>query len=254
VLDYIPGRFEIVRHIRPALSCRTCERMTQMPMPSLPIERGRPGAGLLAHILVSKYCDHTPLYRQAGIYAREGVDLDRAVMANWVGKSVWITAPVVEAIGDHVMASAALHADDTPVPVLAPGLGKTKTGRLWVYLRDERPHAGPAPPAVIYCYSPDRSGEHPRKHMTGFGGFLHADGYAGFGPLYQAATGWSPVSPRLLAGRMCGANSMTCTLPLERRSPKRCSTASEGCSISSARPWDYRRTRDGAFARLVPCR
>jgi transposase len=130
VLDYIPGRFEIIRHIRPAFSCRTCESMTQMPMPSLPIERGRPGAGLLAHILVSKYCDHTPLYRQAGIHAREGVDLERAVMANWVGKSVWITAPVVEAIGDHVMASAALHADDTPVPVLAPGLGKTKTGRL----------------------------------------------------------------------------------------------------------------------------
>lgn len=85
VLDYIPGRFEIIRHIRPAFSCRACESMVQMPMPSLPIERGRPGAGLLAHILVSKYCDHAPLYRQAGIYAREGIDLDRAVMANWVG-------------------------------------------------------------------------------------------------------------------------------------------------------------------------
>src|SRR5260370_27839694 len=90
VLDYIPGRFEIIRHIRPAFSCRVCESMVQMPMPSLPIERGRPSAGLLAHILVSKYCDHTPLYRQAGIYAREGVDLDRAVMSNWLGKSVWI--------------------------------------------------------------------------------------------------------------------------------------------------------------------
>lgn len=186
VLDYVPGRFEVIRHIRPAFSCRRCESMVQLPMPSLPVERGRPSAGLLAHILVSKYCDHTPLYRQASIYAREGIDLDRAVMANWVGKSVWITAPLVEAISGHVMAGMALHGDDTPVPVLAPGAGKTKTGRLWVYLRDERPHAGPAPPAVIYHYSPDRKGEHPRRHLARFSGFLHADGYAGFGPLYQA--------------------------------------------------------------------
>jgi transposase len=189
VLDYIPGRFEVIRHIRPALSCRRCESMVQMPMPSLPVERGRPSAGLLAHILVSKYCDHLPLYRQAGIYARDGVDLDRAVMANWVGKSVWIAAPLVEAISDHVMAATALHGDDTPVPVLAPGAGKTKTGRLWVYLRDERPYAGPAPPAVIYRYSPDRKGERPQRHLARFRGFLHADGYAGFGALYQAEGG-----------------------------------------------------------------
>jgi transposase len=189
VLDYIPGRFEVIRHIRPALSCRRCESMVQMPMPSLPVERGRPSAGLLAHILVSKYCDHLPLYRQAGIYAREGVDLDRAVMANWVGKSVWIAAPLVQAISDHVMAATALHGDDTPVPVLAPGAGKTKTGRLWVYLRDERPYAGPAPPAVIYRYSPDRKGERPQRHLARFRGFLHADGYAGFGALYLADGG-----------------------------------------------------------------
>jgi transposase len=186
VLDYIPGHFEVVRHIRPALSCRRCESMMQMPMPSLPVERGRPSAGLLAHILVSKYCDHVPLYRQAGIYARDGIDLDRAVMANWVGKSVWITTPLVEAISEHVMAATTLHGDDTPVPVLAPGAGKTKTGRLWVYLRDERPYAGPAPPAVIYRYSPDRKGERPQRHLARFHGFLHADGYAGFGALYQA--------------------------------------------------------------------
>ncbi len=189
VLDYVPGRFEVIRHIRPAFSCRRCESMVQLPMPSLPVERGRPSAGLLAHILVSKYCDHLPLYRQAGMYAREGVDLDRAVMANWVGKSVWIAAPLVEAISDHVMAATALHGDDTPVPVLAPGAGKTKTGRLWVYLRDERPYAGRAPPAVIYRYSPDRRGEQPQRHLARFRGFLHADGYAGFGALYQAAGG-----------------------------------------------------------------
>jgi transposase len=202
VLDYIPGRFEVIRHIRPAFSCRACERMVQRWMPPLPVERGRPSAGLLAHILVSKYCDHTPLYRQAGIYAREGVDLDRALMANWVSKSVWITAPLVEAIGDHVMAGAAVHGDDTPVPVLAPGAGKTKTGRLWVYLRDERPHAGPPPPAVIYRYSADRKGEHPRQHLARFRGFLHADGYAGFGPLYQASGG----TPANVAEVFCWAH------------------------------------------------
>jgi transposase len=189
ILDYIPGRFEVVRHIRPALSCRCCESMAQSPMPSLPIERGQPGPGLLAHILVSKYCDHQPLYRQSGIYAREGVELDRAIMAAWVGKVTALAAPLVEATADHVMAAAKLHADDTPVPVLAPGTGKTKTGRLWVYLRDERPHGGREPPAVVYRYSPDRRGEHPRAHLAHFEGFLQADGYSGFGPLYRSANG-----------------------------------------------------------------
>lgn len=189
ILDYIPGRFEVIRHVRPAFSCRSCEAMVQAPMPSLPIEHGRPGPALLAHVLVSKYCDHLPLYRQASIYAREGVDLDRAMLARWVGKMAWLMAPLVEAIGKHVMAAEKLHADDTPVPVLAPGLGRTKTGRLWVYLRDERPHGGQDPPAALYRYTPDRKGEHPRTQLAGFGGFLQADGYAGFGPLYETQDG-----------------------------------------------------------------
>jgi transposase len=189
ILDYTPGRFEVVRHVRPAFSCRRCESMVQAPMPSLPIERGRPGPSLLAHILVGKYCDHLPLYRQSGIYARDGVELDRATLAEWVGKAAWLLAPLVEAVASHVMAAEKLHADDTPVPVLAPGTGKTKTGRLWVYLRDERPYGGPSPPAVIYRYSPDRKGEHPQAHLAGFRGFLQADGYAGFGPLYAGAEG-----------------------------------------------------------------
>jgi len=165
----------------------------QAPMPSLPIERGRPGPGLLAHVLVGKYCDHLPLYRQSGIYAREGVDLDRALLADWVGKAAWLLSPLVEAVGRHVMAAEKLHADDTPVPVLAPGTGQTRTGRLWVYLRDERPHGGAEPPAVLYRYSPDRRGEHPRSHLAGFSGFLQADGYSGFGPLYKAADGRDAV-------------------------------------------------------------
>ena len=189
ILDYLPGRFEVIRHVRPAFSCRSCESMVQAPMPSLPIERGQPGPGLLAHVLVAKYCDHLPLYRQSGIYARDGIDLDRATMADWVGKMAALLRPLVEAVGKHVMAADKLHADDTPVPVLAPGTGKTKTGRLWVYLRDERPHGGTDPPAMLYRYTPDRKGEHPRGELAGFKGFLQADGYAGFGTLYQDKDG-----------------------------------------------------------------
>jgi transposase len=197
VLDYIPGRFEVVRHVRPAYSCRTCEAMMQAPMPSLPIPRGQAGAGLLAHIAIGKYCDHIPLYRQAEIYARDGVDLDRATLADWVGRIAWLVQPLADRIGEHVIAGSVIHADDTPIPVLAPGNGKTKTGRLWVYLRDERPHAGScgthasgmAPPAVLYRYTPDRKGEHCRAHLAPFRGHLHADGYSGFQELYESAQG-----------------------------------------------------------------
>ena len=192
ILDYVPGRFQVIRHVRPAFSCRTCESMVQAPMPSLPIPRGLPSAGLLAHVLVSKYCDHLPLYRQSEIYAREGLDLDRGLLADWVGTTAALLRPLVEAIGKHAMAGGRIHGDDTPVPVLDPGRGKTKTGRLWAYLRDERPWGGPAPPAVAYRYTPDRKGEHPRTHLKDFRGHLHADGYAGFGGLYEAEEGKPP--------------------------------------------------------------
>ena len=184
ILDYIPGRFQVIRHIRPALSCRTCESMVQAPMPSLPVQRGLPSPGLVAHVLASKYCDHLPLYRQSQIYAREDVPLERALLAGWVGKAADLMAPLVEAVGRHVLGGGAVHADDTPVPVLSPGSGKTRLARQWVYLRDERPHGGPAPPAVLYRYTPDRKGEHPQAVLRDFRGLLHADGYAGFNPLY----------------------------------------------------------------------
>lgn len=189
ILEYVPGRFEVVRHVRPATSCRICGAMAQAPMPALPIPRGFAGPGLLAHMLMGKYGDHLPLYRQAEIYARDGVELDRATLADWVGKVAWLVRPLAEKIAEHVMAGTVIHADDTPVPVLAPGNGKTKTGRLWVYLRDERPHAGRAPPAVLYRYTPDRKGEHCRAQLAPFRGHLHADGYAGFGELYDSAEG-----------------------------------------------------------------
>jgi len=193
ILDYVPGRFRVVRHVRPALSCRSCETMVQAPMPSLPVERGLPSPALLSHVLVSKFCDHLPLYRQSGIYAREGVLLSRSLLAGWVGKSAELVAPLVEAVARHVVAGGQLHADDTPVPVLAPGRGKTRLGRQWVYLRDERPHAGPAPPAVLYRYTPDRKGEHPCRELEAFRGALHADGYAGFARLYEGRDGSAPA-------------------------------------------------------------
>jgi transposase len=188
VLEYVPSHFKVVVHVRPKMSCRTCETITQAPLPSLPIERGRPGPSLLAHVLVAKYCDHAPLYRQSAIYARAGVELERSTLADWVGQAAFLLEPLAATITRHVRAGVALHADDTPVPVLDPGRGKTKTGRLWVLVRDERPWAGPAPPAVSYLYSPDRKGEHARTLLEACQGFLHADGYAGFDRLYEPAT------------------------------------------------------------------
>lgn len=185
VLEYVPASFKVIRHVRPKFSCRSCESITQPPVPCLPIERGRPGAGLLAHVLISKYADHLPLYRQAGIYAREGVGLERSTLADWVGRSAALLQPLTDVLRKDVMASDVLHGDDTPVPVLAPGLGKTKTGRLWAYVRDERPFAGKRPPAAVFFYSPNRKGEHPCEHLKHFKGTLHADGYAGFNAMFE---------------------------------------------------------------------
>lgn len=187
VLEYVPASFKVIRHVRPKLSCRVCETIVQRPMPSLPIERGRPGAGLLAHVLVSKYADHLPLYRQSEIYAREGVDLERSTLADWVGRSAALLEPLAAALRKEVMSSAVLHGDDTPVPVLAPGTGKTRTGRLWTYVRDGRPHRSEQPPTAAFFYSPDRKGEHPQAHLKSFRGILHADGYAGFNAVFERA-------------------------------------------------------------------
>jgi transposase len=185
ILEYVPGAFRVTRHVRPKMSCRCCESITQAPAPSLPINRGLAGPGLLAHVLVGKFRDHLPLYRQAEIFARNGIDLDRSTLADWVGQSAALLRPLIEAVGLHVMAAGRVHADDTTVPVLSPGNGKTATGRLWCYVRDDRPFAGKAPKAVLYCYGPDRKGEHPKKHLAGFKGILQADGYAGYAGLYQ---------------------------------------------------------------------
>jgi transposase len=184
VLDYVPARFRVLQHVRPKFACPECERIVQVEAPARPIERGLAGAGLLAHVLVSKYCDHLPLYRQAQIYAREGVELERSTMAEWVAGCFRLLDPLLEALARYVMVAEKLHADDTPVPVLDPGRGKTKTGRLWTYVRDDRPAGNDEAPAVLFRYSPDRKGEHPRAHLAPFRGILQADAYAGFRELY----------------------------------------------------------------------
>jgi transposase len=185
VLEYVPASFRVIRHVRTKLSCMKCDCIVQAEAPSRPIERGLAGPGLLAHVLVSKYCDHQPLYRQSEIYARQGVELERSTLADWVGGASKLLGPLVEALRRYVMATGKLHADDTPVPVLAPGQGKTKTGRLWTYVRDDRPAGDKAAPAVWFAYSPDRKGEHPERHLKKFRGTLQADAYAGFNQLYQ---------------------------------------------------------------------
>ena len=184
VLDYRPASFRVIRHVRAKFSCRTCETITQAPAPSLPIRRGRASAALLAHVLTAKFCDHLPLYRQSDIYARAGVVLERSTLADWVGQVFALLRPLTDALERHVMAGDRLYADDTTVPVLAPGTGKTRTGRLWAYLRDERPYGGTGPPAVRYRYSPNRRAEHPHSHLASFRGVLQADGYSGFDGLY----------------------------------------------------------------------
>lgn len=148
VLDYVPGYFQVICHVRPKYACTACDAITQAPAPAMPTPRGRATSGTLAHLLVSKYCDHLPLYRQSEIFARDGLELDRSTLSDWVGQAAWLLDPVVAAIRRHVFAGEKIHGDDTTVPVLAPGLGRTKTGRLWVYVRDDRPFCGEAPPAA----------------------------------------------------------------------------------------------------------
>lgn len=184
-LEYVPARFKVVRTVRPKLNCAGCCLIVQAPAPNRPIDRGLAGPGLLAHVLVSKYADHLPLYRQAEIYEREGVELDRSTLADWVGGVSRTLQPLVEALKKYVLSADKLHGDDVPVPVLAPGNGRTKTGRLWTYVRDDRPAGSNEAPAVWFAYSPDRKGEHPAGHLQKYSGILQADGYAGFNKLYE---------------------------------------------------------------------
>src|SRR3954465_5610089 len=181
MLDLVPAvlRVRVIR--RPRYGCRACEgAVVQAPAPERPVTGGMATEALLAHVLVAKYGDFLPLYRQAGIFARQGVELDRSTLCDWVGRACWWLEPLGRLLRGHVMGSTRIFADDTPLPVLDPGRGRTKTGRLWGYAVDDRPWNGGTPPAVVYLFAEDRRGERPAAHLAGFTGVLQVDGYGGF--------------------------------------------------------------------------
>src|SRR4029453_18408311 len=190
-LELIPRQWKVIQHVREKFACRACEAITQPPAPSHPIARGRAGPKLLAHILFAKYGLHLPLHRQSDVYQREGLHLDVSTPADWVGASAATLMPLVDAIRSHVFAAERIHADDTTVPVLAKG--KTRTGRLWSYVRDDRPFGGSDPPAAGFFYSRDRGGEHPEQPLVVFAGLLKPDVYAGFNRLYEVSRKPKPI-------------------------------------------------------------
>jgi transposase len=184
-LGRIAAAFKVIRTIRRKSVCTGCHHIAQPPAPGLPIQRSIAHPSLLADILVSKYADHQPLYRQSVIAERDGVTLDPASSGRWVGQCEALMDPLLEAVRRYAMAGSKIHADDTPIPVLAPGNKKTKTGRLWVYVRDDRRSGSTDPAAVWFAYSPNRQGVHPQRHLAGFKGILQADAYAGFNELFS---------------------------------------------------------------------
>src|SRR6266705_3566108 len=185
-LDIVPAQFRVLVVRRPKYACRSCEDVVvQAAAPARLIEGGLPTEATVAQVLVSKYADHLPLYRQAQIYARQGVNLDRSTLADWVGRAAFLLRPVHERLLDRLKASSKLFADETSAPVLDPGRGQTKKGQLWAYARDERPWKGTAPPGVAYVYEPDRKHARPAKHLAGFSGVLQVDGYGAYAELAQ---------------------------------------------------------------------
>ena len=191
-LEVVPRQWKVIQTVREKFTCRGCEKITQPPAPFHVIPRGHIGPSLLAMVLYAKYGEHQPLNRQSETYAREGVDLDVSTLADHVGAGAGVLSSLHELIRRHVFAAERVHGDDTTVPVLAKG--KTITGRLWTYVRDDRPFAGPAPPAAVFFYSRNRGGEHPARHLAGYAGILQADAYAGFGELYDGKRKPGPIT------------------------------------------------------------
>ena len=191
-LESIPRSYKVVQTVREKFSCRSCETITQPPAPFHPISRGRAGPELLATIIHGKFGEHQPLNRQSERFAQEGIELSVSTLADWVGACTTALTPLVAVIRTHVLSAERLHGDDTTVPVLATG--KTITGRLWVYVRDDRPFGGPPHPAAMFYYSRDRRGEHPCRHLTSYGGILQADAYDGFNDLYAIGRKPAPIT------------------------------------------------------------
>ena len=231
MLDHVPAQLRVQVIRRPRYGCRVYEQaVVQAPAPERPIDGGMATEALLAHVLVSKYADHLPLYRQAQIFARQGMTLDRSTLCNWVGRACWWLEPLHALILSTVLSSPKVVADDTTMPVLDPGRGRTKTGRLWCYATDNRPWSGPGHPAAAYVYSEDRKGEHPATHLKGFQGLLQVDGFAGFNQV-QAGTNQPPLLAFCWAH---GGNSTTSISPPSRRSRTRRCNGSPRCMWSRA--------------------
>jgi transposase len=191
-LDVVPRQWFVTEHVREKFSCRSCETIAQPPAPFHAIARGYAGPSLLAMILVAKYANHQPLNRQCEQYDREGIVLPLATVADHVGACTAVLRPLYELIKAHVLAAERIHGDDTTVPVLAKV--QTRTGRLWVYVRDDLPFGGKDPPAAVYFYSADRAALHPQRHLAGYRGILQADAYAGFNALYQSDREAGPIT------------------------------------------------------------
>ncbi|EIZ0225436.1 IS66 family transposase, partial [Escherichia coli] len=185
-LELISSAFKVIETHRPKLACCRCDHIVQAPVPSKPIARSYAGAGLLAHVVAGKYADHLPLYRQSEIYRRQGVELSRATLGRWTGAVAELLEPLYDVLRQYVLMPGKVHADDIPVPVQEPGSGKTRTARLWVYVRDDRNAGSQMPPAVWFAYSPDRKGIHPQNHLAGYSGVLQADAYGGYRVLYES--------------------------------------------------------------------
>ncbi len=201
-LEYVRAHFRVIRHRCPKQACLCCECIVQAAAPSRPIERGLPGPGLLAHIVAAKFAYHLPFYRQSIMYAHDGVPIEPGMMGHWLVSLTWLLNPLVDAVRRYALGGTKVHADDTPLPVLAPGNGKTKTGYLWVYVRDDRNSASKEPPAVWFAFSPNRTGEHPQRHLAKFNGLLQADGFSGFQELYrhgqiQETACWAPARRKI---------------------------------------------------------
>jgi transposase len=185
-LDVAPVQWRVVRTIRPKYSCRVCEKIVQAPAPVKAIARGKATFATLAHVIVAKFDHHLPLYRQSEMMAAQGVDIDRSTLAGWTGQASALLDPIISRIREEGLKATKIHADDTPVPVLDPGRGKTATGRLWTYVVDDRASASLTPPLAWYRFTPDRTGAHPQKELAEFTGHLQADAYAGYDKLYQS--------------------------------------------------------------------
>jgi transposase len=263
-LDIVPATFRVLVTRRPRYGCRACESAI-VQAPALPriVDGGIPTEALVAHVLVAKYADHLPLYRQAQIYARQGVHLDRSTLADWVGRAAWWLTPLRDHLFDQLKHSAKLFADETTAPVLDPGRGRTKIGQLWAYARDDRPWGGADPPAVAYLYAPDRKAARPIEHLAGFTGTLQVDGYGGYAALarrgdVQLAFCWahvrrpfyeladtSPVAAEALA---CIATLYAIDAELRGQSPEQRRTARQ----EKSRPIvnELRRFLDAKLAQL----